>query len=65
MFVLSDEIDIANDQVQKALDATMRTVDTKIGENDTGECLWCKEPVKDKRRWCSVDCRDEYERYKT
>jgi len=65
MFVLSDEIDIANDQVQKALDATMRTVDTKIGENDTGECLWCGEPIKDKRRWCSVDCRDEYERYKT
>jgi hypothetical protein len=49
---VADEIDIANEQVQKALDATMRTLDTKVKENDTG-----------KRRWCSVECRDEQERY--
>ena len=61
---MSDEIDIANEQVQKSLDATMRTIDTKVGENDTGLCLWCGDKVKDKRRWCSVECRDEHERFK-
>lgn len=60
---MADEIDLANDQVQKALDATMKTLDTQIKENDTGECIWCGEPVKDKRRWCSVECRDEQERH--
>lgn len=60
---MADEIDIANEQVQKALDATMRTLDTKVKENDTGLCVWCGEPVPDKRRWCSAECRDEQERY--
>lgn len=60
---MADEIDIANDQVQKALDMTMRTINTKIDENTTGLCLWCGEPIKDKRRWCSVECRDEHERH--
>jgi len=62
---MADEIDIANEQVQKALDMTMRTLNTEVRENDTGECLWCGEPIKqkDKRRWCSVECRDEHERH--
>lgn len=59
-----DEIDLANEQVQKALDMTMRTINTKIAKNDTGLCLWCSEPVEDERRWCSVECRDEHERHK-
>ena len=60
---MADELDIANDQVQKSLDMTMRTINVEIKENDTGRCLWCGEPVKDKRRWCSIDCRDEQERF--
>jgi hypothetical protein len=62
---MTDEIDIANDQVQKALDMTMRTINTEVKENDTGYCLWCGESIKqkDKRRWCSVDCRDENQKY--
>jgi len=60
-----DEIDMANEQVQKALDMTMRTINTTVEQNDTGHCLWCEAKIKqkDKRRWCSVECRDEYERY--
>ena len=62
---MTDEIDIANDQVQKALHMTMRTINTEVKENDTGYCLWCGESIKqkDKRRWCSVECRDEQERH--
>jgi hypothetical protein len=59
---VADEADIANDQVQKALDATMRTINTVVPTNDTNECIWCGEPIKEKdeRRWCSVVCRDEH-----
>jgi hypothetical protein len=62
---MADEIDMANEQVQKALDMTMRTINTTVEQNDTGHCLWCETKIiqKDKRRWCSVECRDEYERY--
>ena len=62
---MADEIDRATEQMEKAMALTMKTVNTKIKENDTNECLWCGEPIKekDKRRWCSVECRDEQERH--
>ena len=62
---MADEADIANDQVQKALDATMRTIGTHIEPNKTGVCVWCDEPIKEKddRRWCSIDCRNEHSRW--
>jgi hypothetical protein len=28
----------------------------------TGECLFCGEPVEQKRRWCDAQCRDDWER---
>ena len=45
---MADEADIANDQVQKALDATMSTIGTHIEPNKTGVCVWCDEPIKEK-----------------
>ena len=60
---MADDIDVANEQVQKALDATMKTIQTKIEDNNTGKCIWCGDAVPDKRRWCSVECRDEQERH--
>ena len=60
---MSDEIDIANDEVQKQLDATLKSVDISVEENDSGKCMWCEKPIKDKRRWCSAECRDEHTLY--
>ena len=60
---MADEIDIANDEVQKQLNATLKSVDISIEENNTGKCIWCGKPVKDKRRWCSAECRDEHTLY--
>ena len=61
--VMTDEIDHANDQVQRYADAKIKEIRSKavIPENRTGKCLWCREPVPDKRRWCDADCRDEME----
>ncbi len=60
---MSDEIDVANNEAQKQLEATLKSVDTSVEENDTGKCVWCEKEVKDKRRWCSVECRDEHTFY--
>ncbi len=27
----------------------------------TGDCLFCKEPVEDGRRWCNATCRDDWQ----
>lgn len=32
------------------------------GPAATGSCLWCDEPVASGVRWCSSDCRDDWER---
>jgi hypothetical protein len=62
---MTDEIDHANDQVQRYSDAKIKEIRSKavIPENHTGKCLWCREPVPDKRRWCDADCRDEMENH--
>ena len=60
---MSDEIDDANDEVQRRLDATLSNVNTEIPDNDTGKCVWCEESVKGTARWCSTECRDEHEYY--
>lgn len=57
---MADEIDMANDDIQKRLDASLKTVNTSIEENDTGKCIWCGTPVTDRRRWCTAHCRDEH-----
>ena len=54
---MADDIDKANDQVQKTLDSTLRAMRKNSGEapkNLTGKCIWCEEPIKDNRRWCSA-----------
>jgi|TARA_B110000908_G_scaffold171098_1_gene232687 hypothetical protein len=60
---MSDEIDDANEELQKQLDATLSTVNTEVPDNETGQCIWCETKVKDIRRWCSVECRNEHEHY--
>jgi len=60
---MSDDIDDANEELQKQIDATLSNVNTEVPNNDTGKCVWCEAKVKDNRRWCSVECRNEHEHY--
>jgi len=62
---MADEADIANDHMQKTLDLTMRSVNTEVPKNDTGECIWCGSAIKEKdaRRWCSLECRQDHQLY--
>jgi hypothetical protein len=57
---MADEIDRANDLAQQLLDATL-TQKKPVGPSPTGACLWCGEPLPDGRRWCSPECRDDWQ----
>lgn len=60
---MSDEIDAANDLLLKMIDAGIKQAQGEINmHNESGQCIWCGEPVNDGRRWCSADCRNDYER---
>lgn len=60
---MSDEIDAANDLLLKMIDAGIKQAQGEINmHNESGHCIWCGEPVNDSRRWCSADCRNDYER---
>ena len=58
---MADEVDRANDYLETLTHATIANAQAKakIPNNNTGVCTWCGEGVPDKRRWCSVECRDE------
>jgi hypothetical protein len=60
---MADEADVANDHVQKTLDLTMRSVNTNVPKNDTGECIWCGSAIKEKDGTPMVQCkcRDEHQ----
>lgn len=62
---MADEVDLANDELEKQLKRTLDSVDTEVPKNETGRCIWCEAPIKEKdgRRWCSQECRDEHELY--
>lgn len=57
---MADEIDRANDLAQRLLDAALAKK-KPVGLSPTGACLWCDEPLPDGRRWCSPECRDDWE----
>ena len=62
---MSDEADIANDYLQQMIDTALTNAHNKvtIPPNISGKCIWCEESIDDNRRWCSVDCRNEYQKH--
>ena len=62
---LDDDIDVANEYAQRIVDVAIANAHAhaETPTNDTGECIWCSNSVKDTRRWCSIECRDEHERH--
>jgi hypothetical protein len=57
---MADEVDRANDLAQRLLDAALAKK-KPVGPSPTGACLWCGEPLHDGRRWCSPECRDDWQ----
>ena len=57
-----DEIDLANQELE-FLERVQRSKQYKQEAEPTGYCLFCFEPLDDKRkRWCDAECRDAWEK---
>jgi hypothetical protein len=59
-----DTADLAQIQNER-LDQMALAVRKPVAPKATGFCLNCGEPLSDGRRWCDVDCRDDWQRMKS
>ena len=59
-----DEADIANDMLEKILQARIEEAQYQLGHavcaNDDGTCLNCGDIVKPGYRWCDKDCQIDF-----
>lgn len=58
---MADEIDRANQEVERGLAEAMR-IRRPAGPAPTGRCLYCDEIVPDTHRWCGIECREGWEK---
>lgn len=58
---MADEADLAQAKNEHEL-AWLLARRLPEGPAPTGECLWCGEPVASGRRWCGLECRDDWQR---
>lgn len=56
-----DEADLTAERIEREMQHLL-ALRRAVGPQPTGACLWCGEPVEERLRWCSVDCRDDWER---
>lgn len=57
---MSDDIDRAQNEVERSLDEALRTRKVS-GPAATGRCLYCDEILDDVHRWCDSSCRDAWQ----
>ena len=60
---MSDDADRADRLIEAALQDALAAVRRNRGPEATGYCLWCEEPLAEGRRWCSAECRDDWDRH--
>lgn len=56
-----DEADLTAERIEREMEHLL-ALRRAVGPQPTGECLWCGEPVAAHLRWCSAECRDDWER---
>lgn len=60
---MADEIDVANENVTIQTDIAIQNIRNSIKPIEyVGYCLTCGEDVPAPRRWCNVECRDNYDK---
>lgn len=61
---MSDEADLGNEEVQQSIDLARKLINPKPMYEATGMCLneGCDEKLPEGVRWCSPECRDDFER---
>lgn len=58
---MADVADRADGEIDRAVLESRRKV-LPAGPQPTGWCLWCEEPVEDHARWCSIECREDWDK---
>ena len=58
---MSDDIDRAQNEVDRSLAEALRTRKPS-GPQSNGRCHYCDDLVSDSQRWCDAGCRDNWER---
>jgi hypothetical protein len=56
-----DPADEADQQVENLNDIA-RAMRKPSGPLATGVCAWCDEPVDAGKRWCDVQCRNDWDK---
>lgn len=56
-----DEADLTAERLEREM-AHLLALRRASGPAPTGGCLWCGEPLAEPLRWCSAECRDDWER---
>lgn len=56
-----DEADITGERAEYDHQINLQISRKPEGPQPTGYCLFCAEPVEHPRRWCSSDCREDWE----
>lgn len=56
-----DEADLTAERLEREMERLL-ALRRASGPAPTGECLWCGEPLAPRLRWCSAECRDDWER---
>lgn len=56
-----DEADITAERLEREMERLL-ALRRASGPQPTGACLWCGDPLAPRLRWCSPECRDDWER---
>lgn len=62
-----DDVDKANEAQAVLIDAAIaeaRRAAAQTWPLPSGWCHWCGEAVSTDRRWCSPECRDQWEMHR-
>jgi len=59
---VADEVDITAERQAREEKYLLAAARRPAGPVSTGYCLYCEDVVGDEVRWCSTECRNEWER---
>ena len=60
---MPDDTDFSQETQQHDLELLIKTRPRGQEVAFTGSCRFCGDPVEFPRRWCSTDCRNDWEKY--
>lgn len=63
-----DDVDMSAEKQERLELAKLRNIreqadKQEVPRSKNGTCLWCEEKIEVPKRWCSADCRDQWQRF--